>query len=142
MSEKYVKSKKLGYDYLNDRTSHYLDEIQFNLVQNLCVDILGNFTFKKYMEICETSFKSIEYRLEQYLNNDDYLLQFDLDSDFDLFIVIDKYESEDDFIKRKNKEKRNKDKTSNKKINELTKEASYLSKEEREKLIKEILNVK
>lgn len=145
--ELYSKSKKLGFDYLQDRTTGYVDQVQLNLVQELCYNIDAysenfNFNFKKYMEICEKTFKSIEGRLEPYLNNDGYLIYFECDCDYDLFIMIDKYETEDEFIKRMKKFKKYKDDNSNKKINELTREASYLSKDERKKLIEEILNVK
>lgn len=159
----YTKSKELGYDYLKDRKevkfkvndnwySHYshifplytyLNDIEFNKKSfieacELCYDCFVSSVETKQFQISKGQFS----RDEHY----DYYDDISCVAYENLNVHLYRYETEDEFIKRKNKAQKAREAKKNKpksvKLSNEFKEAKSvvlkLSKSEKEQLLKEL----
>ena len=153
MIEDYSKSKELGYDYLKDskliavpevtgyyqnkfKLSRYLDGVKLNK--------------EEFLKACSNYFDEYMQKIQTNLNNyfDILELEYCTFNVFDDEIYVDLYrrETEEEFIKRMDKNKKNRERKKNQKIEKISKNLksakillNKLNKTEKEKLLKELL---
>lgn len=151
--ELYFKSKALGYDYLRDREEisfapkdYYRNSSYHRGHDFYLYDYLDYIDFdkEKYLEQCEIAFDEFKSSVETntYKITSGRFEKDTTDDGYNLEAVLFRYETESEFIKRKEKNKKKKISAATKKIreeNKRKKEAAELLKEMSPEEIKEAI---
>lgn len=150
--ELYPTSHWLGYNYIEERNRIY--DSKYIEIDDL--HLCGN-NLKHFRENFEYLYEKLKKQIEKYLNeNPEYELNFinlheyPYNSGCDAYncpntlykleIQYIRYETEDEFINRKEKEKLKVKKNLDEKINDIKNQLSKLSEDEREEFLKKVNN--